>query len=149
MDADLIAEDRNGNPVLLVEVKTREAEAKDRFDLVGRLQSIHPSIPFGMLVDPERILILRSDCADPLSPILDVSAVEVLRTYDDEFVGLETPYATRKVYQSFLNGLVRAWLSDLADRWKPDEPPFVKAIEDLGLLERLKGGTVVEELLFQ
>src|SRR5205823_2221697 len=111
------------------------------------LNSSHPAVPFGMVVDPERIRVLSNDAEGGASLLLEIPTEEVFRNYDSDFQGETTPHGSRRVFKFYLSGLVQAWLSDLSHRWKPTEPPWAKAIADCGLLERLEGGTIVEEAL--
>ena len=46
---------------------------------------------------------------------------------------------------SELETLVEAWLRDLAYHWNSPEPPGETALAEVGLLERLEGGTTVSE----
>jgi hypothetical protein len=147
MRPDLIAEDREGRPVLLVEVKAQVAPEADFTQLAAYLNSGHPAVPFGMLVDPERIRVLSNDGDGGTSLLFEIPTDEVFPNYDADFKKEPLPYESRRMFGYYLSGLVRAWLSDLAHRWKPTEPPWSKAIADAGLLGRLEGGTIIEEAL--
>jgi hypothetical protein len=144
MNVDLIVEDREDKPILIVEVKSVESGADGLFQLIAYLQSADPPIPFGMLVDPERIRLVSQDVSNPSSPVIELSSVDVLQNYDPEFEGMNTPYGTKKIFQYYLTGLVQSWLNDLAGHWKYGEPPGSAELARSGLLERMEGGLAIE-----
>ncbi len=41
----------------------------------------------------------------------------------------------------YLETLVEAWLRDLAYHWKSETPPESEKLAEIGLLQRLEGGT--------
>lgn len=149
MRADLTVEDREGRPIMLVDVKTREITRDDVANLTDRLKAGSPVFPFGMIVDPERIVLVTADGANP-DPLRDpIPAMDVLRHYSPNFHGAATPYGNRKFFRYYLTGLVRVWLEDLSTQWGQDEPPKPKALEESGLLQQLQGAFISEEYLIR
>jgi len=145
--ADIIARDRDDNPVLLVEIKAGVAsrDAVERF--VGWLRTEWGLVPFGMFVDLEKILVFGSFRESPGSPSLVLDSAEVLRRYDDEFRGRdEINRGSPGVLHDYLGTLVGAWLHDLDYRWKFREPPALKELTEIGLVGRLEGGSTLHEV---
>lgn len=136
---DIIACDRNGKTSLLVEVKARHLESSQHRDwfiekVKLHLHSSNTEISFAILVDIEDIQIFRCNSSDWLEPVSNIKTTTVLSHY-------ESKYGKIRIYYHYLEGLVEAWLRDLAYRWKSDNPPASKELEKIGLLQQLEGGT--------
>jgi hypothetical protein len=142
--ADILAFDREGHPVLLVEAKAMlgaDAIAKDwLIQLMSYLRSDGTDIPFGMLVDLEEIQIFQSQADDPSTPILKLRTAEVLKAYDAEF-------EHKRIFDIYLAALVEAWLRDFAFDWRSATPPAMEELSEIGLAQRLKGGTTRREVV--
>lgn len=138
--ADIIAQNREGQPVLLVEVKANTLKAKDIAisQLKLYLQAANINIPFAMLVDLEDIQIFQWHEANLSEPIVSVKTADVLNCYDPEFSG-------KRIFEQYLRTLVEAWLRDLAYHWKSEKPPASEHLAAIGLLQRLEGGTTQAE----
>ena len=141
--ADIIAQNREGKPVLLVEIKAnilKGKETKNRAisQLKLYLQAANINIPFAMLVDLEDIQIFQWHEANLSEPIVSVKTADVLNCYDPEFSG-------KRIFGQYLETLVEAWLLDLAYHWKSEKPPASEHLAAIGLLQRLEGGTTQAE----
>jgi hypothetical protein len=155
MRADLIARDRDERPVLVVEVKARPTVEDDIRQLLASLDacaadSRSQGILYGMLVDPEQIVIFaQSDyLADPrLGRFGPYSTIEVVRHYDADFAGPEGRRGSLRGFGIYLKGLIEGWLQDLMTPWEEGEPPLKKELAEAGLLKRLEEGTITEERL--
>jgi hypothetical protein len=143
--ADLVAQDREGRPVLLVPVKS--APAVGDAVVARMMDSLRASlVPFGMIVDPERIQLFRSDADQPESPVLTLDTRAILSHYDEDYRGGDPESGSRRVFGIYLAALVGAWLRDLAYRWKGVDPPALKALGEIGLPPLLEGGTTTDEI---
>ncbi|MEC4986119.1 MAG: hypothetical protein SAJ37_19780 [Oscillatoria sp. PMC 1068.18] len=137
---DLIAADKNGKVVLLVEVKARKLSSeKDRELLIAHLNSYFSSgkskVPFAMLIGSDKIEVFNFDYdLDTLELILSLETAFILSYY-------EPKYGEKRIFHHYLVGLVRAWLRDLAYHWKSATPPASKEIAEIGLLALLDEGT--------
>ena len=138
MHIDVIAEDRDENPVLAVEVKATEP-SQEEFGLF-LCRFVQTSLEFGMFVDLERIVLLGRDPADPRTPVATLRTVDVLGFYDPSFVGKASKSGSQRIYGEYVVTLVEAWLRDLAYHWKSESPPGLEQLSKTGLLERLEGG---------
>jgi len=135
---DIIAEDKSGKTILLVEVKARHLEGKQHKDwfiekVKSYLQAANTQIPFAMLVDLEEIQIFRCDDTDLSQPVSYIKAAPVLSHY-------EPMYGKKRIFHHYLEGLVEAWLRDLAYHWKSQIPPASEQIAEIGLLQQLEDG---------
>jgi hypothetical protein len=138
--ADIIAQNREGQPVLLVEIKANILKGKDIAisQLKLYLQAANINIPFAMLVDLEDIQIFQWHEANLSEPIVSVKTADVLNCYDPEFSG-------KRIFEPYFRTLVEAWLRDLAYHWKSGKPPASEHLAAIGLLQRLEGGTTQAE----
>lgn len=138
--ADIVALDKNDQVVLLVEVKGtqlkgREAKPQAISSIKSYLQSANKEIHFVMVADINNIEIFHWD-GENLSakPILSLNTAEILSNYDAEF-------ANKTILRFYLETLIEAWLRDLAYHWKSETQPAAKELAEIGLLEKLAGGT--------
>lgn len=136
--ADIIAEGRSGQRVLLVETKRTAAAADAQRQLKEYLVLAGPSVPFAMIVDPDRIVTFGWDGKE-LHELAVFDTAAILETYDPE-------YGNKRIFDNYMNSLVEAWLRDLAYRWKSTSPPGVDVLRKIGLLNQLEGGTTRSEV---
>lgn len=138
---DLIAKDRHGRAVLLAEVRARPGIPEDADQLRGSLMAANAVIPFGMIVDRERIRLYRWDGSRLSGPLFEAETSPILSFYDEEF-------GTKRIFDHFLTTLVDVWLSDLVSHWKSVDPPAAEAIAATGLLDELDGlSTEIEAMI--
>lgn len=143
MIADIIAEDRDGHPILLVEVKADEVTERVVHGFLGAMVAAPESIAFGMLVDPETIRVYRR--GNP-SPILRLDAIEVLRHYSPAYGAELIRDKPPRLLGIHVATLVEAWLRDLSHRWKSDEVPRSDELERIGLLPLLRDSSIGVEV---
>ncbi len=139
--ADIVVQGRDGQVVLLVEVKVtklKEPKAKEKAvsQLKSYLQTANNHIPFAMLVDLEDIDIFQKDDTNFAKFVSSRSlkTAAVLNYYDPEF-------SSKRIFSPYFETLVEAWLRDLAYHWKSTTPPGAEQLAGLGLLELLAGAT--------
>ncbi len=135
---DIIAQDKSGKTILLVEVKARHLEGQQHKDwfiekMKSYLQVANTEIPFAMLVDLEDIQIFRCDDTNLSEPVSYIKTAPVLSHY-------EPRYGEIRIFNHYLEGLVEAWLSDLAYHWKSQTPPALEQIAEIGLLQQIEDG---------
>lgn len=141
MIADILMHDREDRPFLVVEVKARPIAPADLQEILDeRLRSPYFVVPYGMVVDPEKIRIFDLASSPSPQPILTLETRATLRHYD--------PRLRRgvRVSEDYLETLTGAWLRDLAHGWKSKSPPGRDELADTGLLERLEGGATQTEV---
>lgn len=136
--ADIVVQNRDGKAILLVEVKgaefkAKEAKQKSISQLKSYLQTANTNIPFAMLVDFEDIEIFQGDDAI-LKPVISLKTTDILSYYEPKF-------SSKRIFGSYLETLVEAWLRDLAYHWKSTTPPGAEQLAAIGLLELLEGAT--------
>ena len=131
--ADAIFLDKDGRPVMLIEAKGRpEENVYDRPQLVSDLQETDVRFPYALLVTLKDTRIFKWDGAT-LSEVLHLPTADILSPYDPEF-----PH--KRVSGDHLTVLIEGWLRDVSFRWQFEAPPFLEALDRLGLAERLAGG---------
>lgn len=144
--ADIIAFSENNEPILLVEVKSNELKNKNNSytqkaikQLTSYLNATDKLIPFAMLVTPEIIQIFQWDGVNLSNPIVCLQTADVLTYHEAEF-------KSKRIFHLYLTTLIEAWLRDLAYHWKSQNPPAIKELEAIGLLEKLANGTTRTEV---
>ena len=140
-EADIIAEDRDGNPILIVEVKVTDASQADIVAFLNRFVKAAPTFEFAMFVDLEQIAVMKSDLANPQNPLMTLKTLDVLQFYDPDFAGKNSKYGSIGIFRDYVGTLVEAWLRDLAYHWKSQTPPGAEELTGTGLLELMEGGT--------
>jgi len=144
VEDDIIAEDRGGNPILMVEIKVAVAPPedlqKDFQTFLSRFLEVIPPLDFAMFVDLEQIAVMKSDVANPQSPLVTLRTLDVLQFYDPDFAGKNSKYGSIGIFRDYFATLVEAWLRDLAYHWKSQTPPGAEELTGTGLLELLEGG---------
>jgi hypothetical protein len=139
MIADILAQDPTGRDLLVVEVKNRPLSPdliSENFDWI---EQDGPATPFTMVVDPSTIYLKARDPAGSAPVVLQLSTPEILRHYEPEF-------GRKRIFPSYMTALVEAWLRDLAYRWKDGTPPGSAELTEIGLRQRLEGGTTRREV---
>jgi len=136
---DIVALDKDGEIVLIVEVKglpfdsnLKKTKENAMWQIIHYLQASKTLIPFAMFVDLKNILVFRWDGYN-LSELLSFNIGDVLSHYEPEF-------NQKQIFNLYLTGLTEAWISDFCYHWKSEIPPASKEIAEIGLLQLLKGG---------
>lgn len=142
--ADVIAYDKHGQIVVLVEIKARHLRNRldqeaVRAQLKAYLQDRELAVPFVMLVDFDQIQIFGWNGTELSEPLSSFAAEVILRRYDPEF-------GQKQIFEFYLATLVEAWLRDLAYHWKSEELPEAKQLAAIGLLDKLVDGTTQSEV---
>ena len=142
--ADIIARNRQGQTVLLVEVKATKLKKSSATKqsaieyLKSYLQIGNTKIPFAMLADLENIEIFQWDGANLSEPVSVLNTAAILNHYDPEF-------SSKRIFWYYLETLIEAWLRDLAYHWKSENPPASEELAAIGLLQVLEGGNTYSE----
>jgi hypothetical protein len=139
MIADIIAQDADGREVLIVEVTTLRWSPEVVSQTLERIAEAFPSVPFGMIVDPDWIRVIAFDGAGRPEERLRLNTGDILRHYEPQF-------GTFRVFADYLRTLTEGWLRDLAYRWKSQNPPGSQEMASVGLLPLLGGGTTRSEV---
>jgi hypothetical protein len=139
INADIVARDKNGNPVLLVDIKTSTKDPQINTKITDLLAQAHGNIPFGMLADIEKISIFKWGTEHWLEPICVLTTADALSNYEPEF-------RKKRIFYDYFVSLMEAWLSDLAYQWQSSHPPFLEEIKKIGLLEKLDHGINEQEV---
>lgn len=140
---DLLLTDSNNNVIVAVEVKPVTNEAARRYgyeQLTSYLSSNGTTARYAILVDKEEITLWRVESRDPLAlkELVSLPTEDCLRPY----LG-EADLAIAR--ESYLQGLVGAWLRDLLYRWGEVEPIGYREFERTGFIADIKGSRVIEE----
>ncbi|MEP0751126.1 type I restriction enzyme HsdR N-terminal domain-containing protein [Trichocoleus sp. Lan] len=140
---DIIACNREGQTVLVVEVKAtqlKDSKAKQWAieKLKSYLQAANTKIPFAMLADLKNIEIFQWDGANLSESVSVLKTVTVLNHYDPEF-------SSKRIFWNYLKTLIEAWLRDLAYHWKLENPPASEELAGIGLLQVLEDGDTYAE----
>lgn len=133
IQADLVAKDKHGRIVLLVEYLGGATEAKALKDIKSYLEAANSLIPFAMLVDVNEIHIFKWDGTNLSSVVSRLKSADVLSHYEPEF-------SNKRIFDPYLIKLVEVWLDDLAFRWKSARPPGAEELEAIGLGQLLDDG---------
>lgn len=143
---DIIAEDRDGNPILIVEVKVTDTSHADMLALLDRFLKAAPTFEFAMFVDLEQIALMKSEVANLQNPLVTLNTRDILRFYDPNFAGKNSRYGSIGIFRDYFATLVEAWLRDLAYHWKSQTPPGAEELSGTGLLGRIEGGTTKRDV---
>lgn len=138
---DILALDKEGQIILIAEVKGfplkfqgTKAQEYATLRLIDYLQAAKIAIPFAMLIDVDKIQILKWDGNNLSKPIVCFNTADVLSHYEPKF-------CDKRIFSLYLKGLTEAWLRDLAYHWKSGTPPFTKEMAQIGLLQLVEDGT--------
>jgi hypothetical protein len=141
MFADVIVDDREDRPFMLVEVKALVDSSEIIRDFIDQLNRSDASISFGTLVDLENINLLKRDSPqETFINLVSLKTKEILRHYAPDFAGTESQYVNSSIFHDYFETLVEGWLRDLAYRWKSTNPPGAEALSATGLIERIENG---------
>jgi hypothetical protein len=141
MFADVIVDDREDRPFMLVEVKALVDSSEVLREFVEQLNHADSSISFGMLVDLENIYLLKRDSSQgTFVNLVRLKTKEVLRHYAPDFAGTESRYVSSSIFHDYFETLVEGWLRDLAYHWKSTHPPGAEALAATGLIQRIENG---------
>lgn len=137
-EADIVAVDRNGATVLVVEANAQEPTAASQQQLAANLALANPAPPYGMLVGPSHIVLFSWD-GKTLAEVSRMESAAVLSEYD-------TSFGRKRVFEDHLVNLTEAWLRDVAFHWKSPSPPAYDHLKAVGLADRLAGGSTRTEV---
>ncbi|TVP63714.1 MAG: hypothetical protein EA343_07350 [Nodularia sp. (in: Bacteria)] len=131
--SDITAWDKNGQKLLVSKIRARDIEedikAKVEEILKFEYEHNHLTVPYGMTATPEYINIFQWDGKN-LATVYTFATHEVMTEYDSEF-------ASKRVFEYYLETLVESWLRDLADNWKTDNPPKLQELTQIGFVDKL------------
>lgn len=146
--ADMIVENHEGLPILLVEVKARKADSRTINQVTNYMRYFQTLLPreaglpalYTMIVDPERIEVFVWDGNQLTGPVFSAEAGPILGYYSAYY----EDFLARGIRKSFLETLVKAWLRDLNYQWKTKSSnvPGADALAEIGLLSQLKDSTI-------
>lgn len=139
-EPDIIAVDDKGRPTVLVEVRARALDlAKALPQAAAIAVEHHLPVAYLILVGPQFITLYKRSVAGSFDhPATSLPTEEVLAEYD-------ATYASRKVFDTYLESLVEAWLRDLAYHWHSDTPPGSSDAAVREMAASLAGGTTLRE----
>jgi hypothetical protein len=142
---DILFTNSNEDIVLLVEIKAEKLDDSSKkiaiYQLKTYLQNIKPDIPFGMLVDLEEINIFVLNKDQEIKNLTSLNTNDIISNYDPE-----SPH--KRIFDFYLETLVKSWLRDLSYHWHSETPPGYQELEKIGLLPLLEGGhTYIQENL--
>jgi hypothetical protein len=142
--ADMIVDNHEGLPVLLVEVKPRKANSRTTDQVTALLRYADLPALYAMIVDPERIEVFVWDGNQLTGPAFSAEAGPILGYYSEYY----EDFLAKGIRQSFLETLVKAWLRDLDYQWKTKSSnvPAADALAEIGLLAQLKDSTIRYEV---
>jgi len=143
-DVDLVAFNKRGQPMLLVEVTGQHGTsdvwaARYRRNLLEH--ETMPNAPFFLIATPERLYFWRQDDPSPQEepPHFTMDPAAGLKPYFETFK--EDPKTTSG---EALEWILFSWLSDLSwsARLGAEEDPSLRWLSESGLLEALKGAHI-------
>jgi hypothetical protein len=143
---DIMFTNKDEEIILIVEVKAQKPETELNrqsaiYQLKTYLQNIKPDIPFGMLVDLEEINIFALNNDQEIENLISLRTNDILSNYDPE-----SPH--KRIFDFYLETLIKSWLRDLSYHWNSDTPPAYNELAKIGLLPLLEGGhTYIQENL--
>ncbi|QLE44005.1 hypothetical protein FD723_28595 [Nostoc sp. C052] len=136
---DVVALDKDGKIVLIVEVKgfpfdsnPKKTKENAILQILDYLKASKTLITFAMFVDLQNILVFQWNGYN-LSEILSLNTGDILSYYEPAF-------NQKQIFNLYLTGLIEAWISDFCYHWKSKIPPASKEIAEIGLSQLLKGG---------
>jgi hypothetical protein len=142
---DMIVENHEGLPILLVEVKARKADSRVTTQQITKyLEAADLPALYTMIVDPERIQVFVWDGNQLTGPVFLAEAGPILGYYSEYY----EDFLAKGIRESFLETLVMAWLRDLDYQWKTksSKVPGSDGLAEIGLLSQLKDSTIRYEV---
>ena len=133
-EPEIVVQDLDDKPIMLIDVRASRVFRLEDLTLLG-LENYYQQAPFLMFVHREYLRIYQSGNSEPVKKI---NALEIFKFYDPGFN--ET-----KMYQFYLKTLIKAWLRDLDINWNSPNPPAMKEMEEVGILEKFNR-IIIEEL---
>jgi len=140
MIGDMIAVDRDDQPIMVVKIDIGKSGPEAREAFMSAFARMDPPLPFGMHVDLDEIFILRRPIEDPRNPPTHLQTVPILRHYAPNFAGRNAPRGSPLIFRDYFTTLVESWLRDYAFHWKSEDPPGGVELTKIGLAQRLEGG---------
>jgi hypothetical protein len=143
-EVDFVAYDERGQPLLLVEVKSRHQTSElwaARFRRNLLAHGTLPRAPFFLIATPERMYFWRQD--DPIPneelPQFTMDASDELKPYFERFK--QTP---EKTGGQALDLIFWSWLTDLAEfgQSRARQDSSLKWLSESGLLEALRSARI-------
>jgi hypothetical protein len=143
-EVDFVAYDEHGQPVLLVEVKSRHETSElwaARFRRNLLAHGTLPKAPFFLIATPERMYFWRQDDPSPNEepPQFTLDATNELKPYFERFK--QTP---EKTSGQALELILFSWLVDLAEfgQSRANKDSSLKWLSESGLLEALRSARI-------
>jgi hypothetical protein len=147
--ADLVAYNSDGQITLIVEAKNKINTSRSWATRMRRNMLAHdvvPSSPFLLLALPDRLYLWKDTGNTPelIEPMYEIDAVAFFQPYYERF----THSPDQLNGQSF-ELIVTSWLNELIQSGIPATIPETQRqmLEESGLLDALKGGSVAVEVL--
>lgn len=131
-DPSIVALDKDDQPVLMIDVRSSDFFALTDINILKMENYQH--IPFLMFVNSNVIRIFKTP---NFEEILRLDTKETLKFYGEKIT-------QKRIYTSYLMGLIEGWLRDIAYHWKSEIPPHQEEIQKIGLLDYLTDGTTRE-----
>ncbi len=134
-EVDIIATDKHGEIVLIVEAKAQKLQTKSSAitQLKLYLDRLEANNAFAMLADLDEIEIFKVNHENDFRKIISLKTIDILKYYDAEF-------PVKKIFDLYLITLLEAWLRDLAYHWKSVKPPASEELATIGLLDMIQAG---------
>lgn len=144
--ADLAAYDPTGQLTLIVEVKGRTDRTRSWAMQVRRNMIEHSALPntrFFLLAMPDRLYLWKDAGNTPemVEPTYEIDAAPFFQPYFDS--AMSSP--GQLTHESF-ELIVTSWLHELVNWGIPSGMPGAKELQESGLLEAIKGGSVAVEV---
>ncbi|MBD2205773.1 type I restriction enzyme HsdR N-terminal domain-containing protein [Calothrix sp. FACHB-1219] len=148
--ADIVVLDKDEQIVLLVEVKATKLEGRNaKEEAISQLKSYLQNAKntrfdlandtFAMLADLGNVDIFKWHGKKFSDSLMSLKTSNILSHYDPEF-------SNKRILSLYLETLVEAWLRDLAYHWKSETPPASEKLAEIGLLQKLEGGTTQSQV---
>jgi hypothetical protein len=148
-EVDLIAYDRFGQPILLVEVKSTRRTSDQWAARFRRNLLVHgtlPRAPFFLIATPEHMYFWRQDdpTPDEEPPQFTLDAAHELQPYFERFN--QTPESTSG---QALELILFSWLVDMAQsgQLRAKEDPSLRWLSESGLLGALQSARIESSTL--
>jgi len=146
--ADLVAYDRDGQITLIAEVKGRIDTSRSWATRVRRNMLAHGVVPksrFLLLAVPNRLYLWKDAGNTPelLEPTYEIDAIPFFQPYYER-AGISADHLSAQTFEL----IVTSWLNELVQSGIPANVPIEQkqVLEDSGLLEAIKGGSVAVEV---
>ena len=133
-EPNIVVKDLDDKLILLADVRGSRVFRLEDLTLIG-LENYYAQAPFLMFVNREYLRIYQSGNSEPVKRL---NALEIFKFYDPGFN--ET-----KMVKFYLETLIESWLKDLDRNWYSPNPPAMKEMEEVGILEKFNR-IIIEEL---